>query len=122
MTEALVSALEGRVTHLETALTQSLARIEGLIRQEIQDLKTEQLSDIKKTIERVERDLKTEFSRLATDQGRLWDRITDLEKRDNLRTGSSRAIDRMWNFFSALLGGAIAISGSWLSSGKPPHP
>ena len=121
--ETAITALDGRVTNLETALNQSLARIEALIRQEIQDLKTEQLRDIRATIDRVERDLKDEIRRIADDQRRLWEATRALEGRENQRTGAGKSIGWVGNVIAVALGGGIgAILTSLLSGGKPPHP
>ena len=132
MSDAAIAAIDGRVTALEKTVPDGLRRIEDLIRNEIHDLKVEQLSDIKKAIERIENDTKTAIdrvdadakaaiTRIADDQRRVWDHIGKLELREGRRTGGTRAFERMWNFVAAIMGGAIAIAGSWLSS-RPPHP
>jgi hypothetical protein len=131
MSEAGIATLDGRVTALEKVIPEGLRRIEDLIRGEIHDLKTENLSDIKKSIdrieadgkaaiERVDKDAKTAVERLADDQRRVWEHIGKLELRDGQRTGNSRAFERVWMFASALIGGCIATAGQWLSS--RPHP
>jgi hypothetical protein len=122
MSEAALSVLDGRVTQLESALNQSLVRIEGLIRQEIQDLKTEQLSEIKKSLDRIERESSKTTDRLADDQRRLWEAVRALEGRENLRTGGNRAFVSAGHFISAIAGGLIAAAVNWLSSGRTPHP
>ena len=106
MTEG-VPELKVRVDRLENSITAGLDRIENLIRQEIKDLKLEQLADIKQTIDRVEKDLKGDHQRLADDQRRLWDRLTSLERRENERSGGDRRLHGAWISVSGLLGGAI---------------
>lgn len=108
MTEG-APGLKERVDRLEGAFTDGLDRIETLIRQEIKDLKSEQLADIKQTIDRVERDLKDDHRRLADDQRRLWDRLTALERRENERTGGFRTMHAAWMSISGILGGLIAF-------------
>jgi hypothetical protein len=120
MTE--VAALDNRVTALEAALTQSLARIETLIRQEIQDLKSDQLTEIKRSLDRIERDATKTTDRLADDQRRLWEAVRTLERRENLRTGTGKAMGSIGHFFSAGLGGLISAVATWLSLGRSPHP
>jgi chromosome segregation ATPase len=102
--------LQERVNRLEEAITDGLSRIEVLIRQEIKDLKSEQLADIKQTIDRVERDLKGDHNRLADDQRRLWDRVTSLERRENERRGGFRALHAVWLSVSGVLGGLIGFA------------
>jgi len=104
-----IPALETRVTRIEDQIAAGFSRIESLLRSEINDLKTEQITDLREA-----------NKRLADDQRRLWEHVGQIELRDGQRTGSSRAFERMWNFGAALIGGGIAIAGSWLSSRVPP--
>lgn len=107
-------ALEERVSRIENSVDEGLARIESLIRQQIQDLKTEQLKDIKSTIDRVERDLKNDHTRLADDQRRLWDRLNDLERKDNRRAGEQGTWRVITHTLTGLMSGAIASVMTWL--------
>ncbi len=109
MPEAAIADLDRRVTSLESVVTSSLNRIEGLIRQEIQDLKTEQISDLKKSIERI-----------GDDQRRVWEAVRSLEGDDKLRTGAARAVDKFGNFISIGLGATIGAIVTWLTSGRHP--
>jgi chromosome segregation ATPase len=118
MSASALAAVESRVTKLEDSLNNGLDEIKTLIRQEIQDLKSEQLNDIKGTIDRVERDLKAEHGRLAGDQQRLWDRVSNLERRDNERQGSKRTIGDISHFISAAIGALMTAAGTWLLTGK----
>lgn len=122
MSEAAIVALDGRVTNLETMLAQSLARIEGLIRQEISDLKTEQIKDIREDIRRVERDLKAEVARVADDQRRLWDATRALEGRENQRTGAGKSIGWLGQLIAVAMSGGIASFLTYLLTGRAPHP
>ena len=122
MSEAALSALDNRLTKLENDIPSALQRIEDLIRREIQDLKVEQIRDIKSDITRVERDLKEEAKRLADDQRRLWEATRALEGRENQRTGGGKALGSIGHVLSAGIGGLIALVGNWLSSGHTPHP
>ena len=105
-----LAAVESRVAHLEGSIggiQQALARIEGLIRTEVNDLKNEQIAQAFKAIERI-----------ADDQRRLWDNVGKLELRDGQRTGGSKAMDRVWSAVAMMIGAAITFAGSWLSVGK----
>jgi hypothetical protein len=122
MSEAALAALDGRVTNLERALNESLVRIEALIRQEIHDLKTEQIKDIKEDVARVEADLKEQVKRIADDQRRLWDATRELEKRENQRYGGDRKLGWLGNLIAiALSGGIGGLLTAWFTSGRP-HP
>jgi len=115
MTDA--AAVDARVTRLESEIKSGFKRIEDLLRQEINDLKTDQINDLRKQNER-----------LSDDQRRLWDRLTDMERRENRRTGDhlgqSRVLGAIGHFLSAAAGGAITWLATWLSKGggtPPPH-
>lgn len=105
MTE--VAALENRVNRLESQITDGFARIEALLRSEISDLKTEQIKDLREG-----------NTRLADDQRRLWERLADLERRDNLRTGGDRKLGSLSFFLSGGLGGLISAVATYFST-KP---
>lgn len=122
MSEAALAALDGRVTNLETMLTQSLARIENLISKEISDLKNDQIKDLKEDVRRVERDLKVEIGRVADDQRRLWEATRALEGRENQRTGAGKSIGWLGNVLAVALSGGIGALLTYVMTGKPPHP
>lgn len=111
MTE--VALLDARVTRLEDQITDGFSRIEGLLRQEINDIKTEQISDLREA-----------NKRLADDQRRLWDRVVEMERRENRRAGEGvgqhRVLGGIGHFLSAGLGGAITWLATWFAGG-PPH-
>lgn len=118
---ARISAVEERVTGLESAVTIGFNEIKQLIRQEISDLKGEQLRDIKASIDRVETDLKHENTRLADDQRRLWDAVRALENGRNADVGTSTANYTWVSGIGHLISGAIGALVSWfVTSGKPP--
>ena len=104
------SHLEGRVSRLEEQITAGFERIETLFRQQLVDLKNDQIGELKKQIER-----------LADDQRRLWDLIHTLELRDSARTGGNKALAAIGHFFSAGIGGLVTWFATWLSGGAPPH-
>jgi hypothetical protein len=107
-----VVALESRVTRLENQITAGFEKIEGLLRSEISDLKSEQITDLREA-----------NKRLADDQRRLWERLSDLERRENMRIGSHRQISAIAHFVSAALGGLLTWALTWMTSGRvPPHP
>lgn len=112
MTE--VAALDARVTRLEDQITSGFERIENLLRQEISDLKTEQISELRK-----------DKDRIADDQRRLWDRLVEMERRENRRagdhTGQHRVLGGIGHFLSAGLGGLITWLATWFSGNPPPH-
>ncbi len=110
-----VAALDSRVTRLENQITLGFERIESLLRQEINDLKAEQINELRKANDR-----------LADDQRRLWDRLVEMEQRENLRVGAQggglRVLGAIGHFLSAACGGAITWIATWLAgSGSPPH-
>lgn len=104
-----VVALENRVTRLETQISQGFDRLEGLLRNEISDLKNEQLSD-----------LREQNRRLADDQRRIWEAVRSVETRENRRDGGSNVLSAIWHALSGVAGGAVALGASWFSSGHPP--
>lgn len=113
MTE--LAALDQRVTRLEGQISSGFDRIESLLRQEITDLKTEQIKDLREN-----------NSRLADDQRRLWDRITAMESRENQRVGEHggqhRVLGAVWAFVCAACGGIITLFGTWFMGGNSPPP
>lgn len=108
MTE--VAALETRVTRLENQISAGFERIEELLRSEISDLKTEQLTDLRKTNDR-----------LADDQRRAWEAIRTLEQREAQRYGGDRKVGSWAHFVSGGIGGVITAAVTWFST-RPPHP
>jgi hypothetical protein len=112
MTE--VAALDARVTRMELQISSGFDRLEGLLRQEITELKTEQISELRK-----------DKDRIADDQRRLWDRLVAMELRENQRvgdhTGQHRVLGGIGHFLSAACGGAITWLVTWFAGGTPPH-
>lgn len=108
-----IVALEGRVNRLEGQITDGFDRLENLLRQEINDLKKEQIDDLKKANERV-----------ADDQRRLWDRLVDMERRENRRSGDHAGTNRILGSIFALTAAAFGGFVTWLvayfTSGNPP--
>ena len=109
-----IPVLEERVARLEHGVTAGLERIENIIRQEIQDLKSDQLKDIKASIDRVERDLKGDHQRLADDQRRLWEAVRTLEKSNNERIGGTKTASAVAHLTSGTVGGTIAAIVAWM--------
>jgi hypothetical protein len=103
-------ALEARMTRLEDSMNAGFARIESMMRKEIDDLKTEQIKDLRES-----------NTRLADDQRRLWDRVTEFERRENVRIGTNRTLGAIGHFLSAGLGGLVTWIATYLSAGAPPH-
>jgi hypothetical protein len=112
MTE--VALLDARVTRLEDQITDGFGRIEALLRQEINDIKTEQITDLRKANER-----------LADEQRRLWDRVVEMERRENHRVGDQngqhRVLGGIGHFLSAGVGAVVTWLVTWFSGGTPPH-
>jgi len=104
-----LTSIDGRLTRLETTIDARLDRIETMLSKEISDLKNEQINRLEKLIDRI-----------GDDQRRLWEALRKLEERDAVRRGSSGVIVGIGHLFSAAIGGLIAASANWLSSGKPP--
>jgi hypothetical protein len=116
-------AIEGRVSRLEQTVTDGLSEIKELIVREIQELKNEQLGDIKKSIDRVEKDLKGEHTRLADDQRRLWDQVNGLLYRENQRIGAGNLKNNILHVCSVLVGGLITAGATFvLQRGPLVHP
>jgi hypothetical protein len=101
-----IDLLERRVNSLEQAITDGLTRIETLLRQQIQDIKSEQLKD-----------LKDNYQRLADDQRRAWDAIRELEKSRSQTAGGVRVMDRLWMVLGAPVAAAII---AWLAATHKP--
>ena len=89
-----VAALENRVNRLENQITAGFERLENLLRQEINDLKSEQINM-----------LREENKRLADDQRRVWEAVRSLENDRNKAHGGGRV-------FTGLMTGLISILGS----------
>lgn len=113
-----VAALEARVDRLETQIGTGFDRIESLLRQEINDLKAEQINELREA-----------NKRLADDQRRLWDRVVDMERRENRREGDHkgqyRILASMGTLVAAIIGGVVTWLATWLTSGgggPPAHP
>lgn len=111
MTE--IAAVNERVNRLEGQITTGFDRLENLLRQEINDLKTEQIKDLREA-----------NTRLADDQRRLWERVFEMERRENLRAGDQggqhRVLGAIGHFLSAACGGAITWLATWFVGGSPP--
>ena len=105
-----VTALEGRVTRLENAVTDGFSRIEVLLRQEISDLKAEQITELRKALDRT-----------LDDQRRAWDAIRALEQRWDQRQGSVRTLGGLGSFLAVIFGGLVTWLAAFLTA-KPPHP
>lgn len=104
-----IAALEKRVVALESMVATSLNRIEGLIRQQIQDLKSEHINEIRKRLDR-----------LLDESQRIWDRLRELETADSRRSGISSVWIGISHLVAAAAGGLIAAAAAWVSSGRPP--
>lgn len=78
-------------------LTTSVARLEDLIVREIQELKAEQIADLKRQNER-----------LADDQRRAWEAIRMLENKGNQYYGGVKVIHAVIATVSGLVGAALA--------------
>jgi hypothetical protein len=105
-----VAALEGRVTRLENAVVDGFNRLEAMLRQEIGDLKNEQINELRKLIERV-----------SDDQRRAWDAIREGERRDYERSGTNKIISGISHFAAIVFGGVITWFATYLTSGHT-HP
>jgi len=89
----------GRVQRMELAietLVQSVARLENLIKEEITDLKREQIADLRKANDR-----------LAEDQRRAWEAIRELEQTKNRQQGGIGAIHAALMALVGMMSGAI---------------
>lgn len=77
MTDADAQLISSRLENLESLIE----RVEGLIKQEIQDLKKEQIADLRR-----------ENERLADDQRRLWEAVRELEADRNRAHGGGKVL------------------------------
>jgi hypothetical protein len=105
-----IAALEVRITRLEndfvdlrTTITSGFADIKAMLREEISDLKKEQISDIK------------------NDNQRLWKEVADLKIARNERDGSNKAFINITHFIAVMFGGLVTWLATWIASGKA-HP
>ncbi len=78
-------------------LTASVQRLEGLIVREIQELKSEQIADLRRQNER-----------LADDQRRAWEAIRHLENKCSQYYGGMKMAHTITATVSALIGASIA--------------
>lgn len=88
-----------RIAAIETAvtgLTSAVGRLEALIREEIQDLKREQIADLRKANDR-----------LADDQRRAWEAIRELEKNRSGISAAFKTAHAISSLIVALIGGAV---------------
>lgn len=81
-----------------------------MLRRSITDLKTEQITDLREA-----------NKRLGEEVRRAWEAIERLRARDEQRAGGNRALERVWNVISGLVGAAAALVGWWLTAGRA-HP
>lgn len=78
-------------------LTEGMARLEALISREIQELKSEQIADLKRQNER-----------LADDQRRAWEAIRNIENKGNQYYGGVKVMHAIVATVSGLFGAGIA--------------
>jgi molecular chaperone GrpE (heat shock protein) len=78
-------------------LTEGMSRLEALISREINDLKSEQIADLKRQNER-----------LGDDQRRAWEAIRTLENKQNQYYGGVKIVHAVVATVSGLLGAALA--------------
>jgi hypothetical protein len=112
-----VAALDARVTRVETQITDGFDRLERLFRQEINDLKTEQIKDLREW-----------NNRLADDQRRVWDKLNAMEGREYTRSGeqghSHRIMSGVGHFVTALAASSLTWIATWFTGtggNVPPH-
>lgn len=79
------------------ALSDGMDRLEALIRNEIQELKTEQIAELRRANER-----------LADDQRRAWDAIRALENERHQAAGGFRVIHGIIVVGSTIIGAVMA--------------
>ena len=107
-----IDALDNRVTRLEGQIAAGFERIEKMLRAEINDLKTEQISDLREA-----------NKRLADDQRRSWERLTEFERRENERIGGNKVVGSISHFLAVIMGGMVTWLATWLAAfkGLPPR-
>lgn len=106
---AETAALENRVSRLESEVSNGFSRVESLLRDQISDLKKEQIKDLKDLI-----------IWLADDQRRLWKQIGELQKRELVRYGGERKLGSLWHFVTGIVGGLSGALATYFST--RPHP
>jgi chromosome segregation ATPase len=115
-----LSGLTTRVGTLETRVDSGFDRLEQLFKQEINDLKQEQLSDAKR-----------EITRLGDDQRRIWDELhsqsrlmtqrdAQREARHESQKEAKETIFNMGNLIALLFGGVLTAIATWLLGGHHP--
>jgi hypothetical protein len=99
-----LAALGGAIEHIQKSMEGSVARLEALIAREIGEIKTEQIADSKRSIER-----------LADDQRRMWEALRVIETRQADQGGAFRAIHGFAIFAGSLVSGGFvaALSKMW---------
>jgi hypothetical protein len=76
-----------------------IERIEALLQKEIAELKTEQIADLRKQIERI-----------ADDQRRLWEAVRTLETDRNRAHGGAKVISGLMTFIASIAGSSAAAA------------
>jgi len=95
MTDADVTLISNRLENLEGLI----GRIEALIVKEIDDLKSEQIADLRR-----------ENERLADDQRRLWEAVRTLETDRNRAHGGAKVISGLMTFIASIAGSSAAAA------------
>lgn len=98
MTEASSSDTAALASEVKS-LTAAVARLERVIEKEINQLKAEQIAD-----------LKTSISRIADDQRRLWEAVRALELRSSGQGGAFRVIHGVAVFLGSLLTAVVMVT------------
>lgn len=93
MTESDVKLISTRLESMEGLIE----RIEALLQKEISDLKTEQIADLRRQIERI-----------ADDQRRAWEAIRSLENDSNRAHGGGKVLTGLITGFISIVGSSAA--------------
>jgi len=95
--EGPVERIPAMIQQLEN-LSQAIGRLEGLIHNEISDLKNEQIADLKRAVERI-----------ADDQRRLWEAVRAIENARSATQGGVKTLYAVFVIASSILSSFVTV-------------
>ena len=95
--EGPVERIPAMIQQLEN-LSQAIGRLEGLIHNEISDLKNEQIADLKRAVERI-----------ADDHRRLWEAVRAIENARSATQGGVKTLYAVFVIASSILSSFVTV-------------
>ena len=95
--EGPVERIPAMIQQLEN-LSQAIGRLEGLIHNEISDLKNEQIADLKRAVERI-----------SDDQRRLWEAVRAIENARSATQGGVKTLYAVFVIASSILSSFVTV-------------